>query len=170
MKSANYWIKKLHLIEHPEGGYYREIYRAGELIPKRALPSRYNGPRAFSTSIFFLLKSGQVSHFHRLKSDEVWHFYDGSPLLIHVFEENGKYRRFRLGRNPEAGETLQAVLRRGAWFGAEVLRPRSFALCGCTVAPGFDFADFEFGRREKLLALVPRHRPLIEKLACQSLR
>ncbi len=165
MRSANFWIKKLHLIEHPEGGYYREIYRAAESIPKRALPSRYARSRAFSTSIFFLLKSGQVSHFHLLKSDEVWHFYDGRPLLFHVFEKTGKYRRFRLGRNPEAGETLQAVLRRGAWFGAEVLHPRSFALSGCTVAPGFDFADFEFGQREELLALFPRNRALIEKLS-----
>jgi len=165
MKNAEYWIKTLKLSEHPEGGHFREAYRSEESIAKKALPSRYSGPRAFSTSIFFLLKSGEVSHFHRLKSDEVWHFYEGSPLVFHMLAETGKYRQFRLGRNPEAGEALLAVLPRGVWFGAEVARPRSFALSGCTVAPGFEFDDFEFGRREEMLLRFPQHRSVIERLA-----
>lgn len=167
MKTATYWIKTLELIEHPEGGYFRETYRAGESIPAEALPSRYGGPRAFSTSITFLLRAGQVSHFHRLRSDEVWHFYEGGPLQFHLFDERGAYRRLRLGRDPEAGEVLQTVLPRGVLFGAELWRPRSFALCGCTVAPGFDFADFEFGRREDLLARFPRHKALIGRLTAR---
>ena len=167
MKNAAYWIKTLRLVEHPEGGYFREIYRAGESIPAAALPSRYGRRRAFSTSIYFLLRAGQVSHFHRLRSDEVWHFYAGGPLQFHMFHAGGAYRRLRLGRNPEAGEVPQAVLPRGVWFGVELLRPRSFALCGCTVAPGFDFADFEFGRREELLARFPRHKGLIGRLCAR---
>ena len=163
MKTAADWIKTLALIEHPEGGYFREIYRAGESIPAEALPARYGGPRAFSTSIYFLLRAGQVSHIHRLRSDEIWHFYEGGPLLFHAFDESS-YRRLRLGRDPGAGEVLQAVLPRGVLFGAEPLRAGSFALCGCTVAPGFDFADFEFGRREDLLARFPRHKALISRL------
>lgn len=166
MRSATYWIRTLKLIEHPEGGYYRETYRAAESIPSEALPARYAGARAFSTSIYFLLKTGQVSHFHRLRSDEVWHFYEGGPLLFHVFEEGGAYRRLRLGRDPKTGDALQAVFPRGAVFGAELVRSVPFALCGCTVAPGFDFADFEFGRRGELLARFPRHKALIRRLTC----
>ena len=164
MRNAAYWIKTLHLAEHPEGGYFREIYRAKESIPPEALPPRYAGPRAFSTSIYFLLKSGQVSHFHRLRSDEVWHFYAGCPLRFHVFEGNGAYRRFYLGSKPERGEALQAILPSGVLFAAEPARPGSFSLCGCTVAPGFDFADFEFGRREELLGRFPRHKALILRM------
>jgi predicted cupin superfamily sugar epimerase len=165
MKSADDWIETLKLIRHPEGGFFREIYRAGESIAANALPSRYAGPRPFSTSIFFLLKSGQVSHFHRLQSDEIWHFYEGGSVVFHVFDPSGAYRRFRLGRNPDAGEAFQAVLPRAAVFGAEVARPRSFALCGCTVAPGFDFADFAFVRREELSRRFPERASVIERLA-----
>ena len=164
MKTAAYWIRALKLVQHPEGGYFRETYRSSESIPARALPARYAGPRAFSTSIYFLLDKGQVSHFHRLRSDEVWHFYDGGPLLFHIFEDDGAYRRLRLGRGPKTGDALQAVLPRGAVFGAELVRPAPFALCGCTVAPGFDFADFEFGRRGELLARFPKHKALIRRL------
>jgi len=165
MRSADDWIETLRLARHPEGGFFREIYRAGESIPAEALPSRYGGPRPFSTSIFFLLKSGQVSHFHRLRSDENWHFYEGAAVVFHVFEPSGAYRRFRLGRNPDTGEAFQVVLPRASVFGAEVVRSRSFALCGCTVAPGFEFADFAFVRREELLRRFPELASLIERLA-----
>jgi len=164
VKNAANWIKKLRLAEHPEGGYFRETYRAKESTSVEALPARYAGRRAFSTSIYFLLKSGQVSHFHRLRSDEVWHFYAGSPLRFHVFEDGGAYRRFLLGPDPGRGAVLQAVLPRGALFAAEPVRRGSFSLCGCTVAPGFDFADFEFGRREDMLARFPRQKVLIRRL------
>ncbi len=164
MKRADRWIEELGLERHPEGGWFREVYRAAESLPKACLPDRYGGPRAVSTSIYFLLKSGEVSHLHRLRSDELWHFYDGSPLRFHVFGTDGSYWSFLLGRDPRRRESLQAALLAGSVFGAEVVRPRSFSLCGCTVAPGFDFADFEFGRREDLLARFPRKRAAIERL------
>jgi predicted cupin superfamily sugar epimerase len=164
MKNAAYWIKRLRLSPHPEGGYYREIYRAPESVPRRGLPPRYGGSRPFGTSIYFLLESGQVSRLHRLKSDEVWHFYAGSPVLIHMLSDSGRCRSIKLGRNPEKGRVFQAVIRAGTWFGAEPVGLRTYALVGCTVSPGFDFDDFEAGCAEKLRKKFPRWASLIERL------
>ena len=164
MRNADYWIEELALTTHPEGGYFRENYRSGEIIPAGALPERYDGGRAFSTSIFFLLKGNQVSRFHRLKSDELWHFYAGSSLTIHVIDPSGVYFQIRLGTDVDCGMVLQAVVERGCWFGAAVDDPTSYTLSGCTVAPGFDYDDFELGQRDELLDLYPEHRQIIEKL------
>jgi uncharacterized protein len=164
MKRADYWIKTLRLIPHPEGGFFRETYRAAETIPTSALPRRYAGRRSFSTAILFLLRSGKVSRLHRLKSDELWHFHAGSRLTIHVISPTGHYTAVRLGRDPEHGEGLQALVKAGHWFGATVDRPSSYALIGCTVAPGFDFADFELADRGMLTARYPRHRGIIARL------
>jgi len=164
MKDARYWIEKLNLLPHPEGGYYRENYRSKEQIRKDALPARFKGSRCFSTSIYYLLKGSEISHLHRIKSDEVWHFYQGSPLAVHVFSEDGSYSLLKLGDDFEKGQVFQALVPAGSWFGAEVMNQDSYSLLGCTVAPGFDFADFELGQREKLLRLYPQRRELIEKL------
>ena len=164
MKDAGYWIKKLGLIEHPEGGYFLEIYRSPEAISKRSLPARYEADRSFSTSIYFLLIGEQFSAFHRLKSDEVWHFYVGSALTIHIIDEGGDYSTTRLGRDFEKGEVFQTTIKAGSWFGATVDDPASYSLVGCTVAPGFDFADFELGNRKELSKRYPDHRTIIEKL------
>lgn len=164
-QGAKYWIEKLALDRHPEGGYYRETYRSGERIAAEALPGRYDrGERAFSTAIYFLLAGEDFSAFHRLRSDEIWHFYAGDPLTVHVLDETGGYSRCTLGRNGENGEVFQCVIPRGGWFGAMLESPDSFALVGCTVAPGFDFRDFEMGNRAELVRLFPEHRSLIEKL------
>jgi len=164
MISAEDWIRILKLVPHPEGGFYREVYRSSVSVPKRALPARFGGARALSSSIYFLLRSGEVSRFHRLKTDEIWHFYEGSPALIHVISSEGSYHCLLLGRNVRQGELLQVILPARTWFGAEVVRSRSYTLAGCTVAPGFDFADFELARREDLLACFPRRRAIIERL------
>jgi len=159
-----YWIQKLGLVPHPEGGFYREVYRAGESVAEEGLPRRFGGPRPFSTSIYFLLRSGDVSRFHRLKADEIWHFYEGGALLIHILGRGGEGRVIRLGRNPEAGEAFQAVVPAGVWFGAEVGSSDGFSLVGCTLAPGFEFADFELARRADLLAECPGHPEIISRL------
>ena len=164
IKSAQYWIDKLNLIAHPEGGYYRETYRAELSIAREALPPRFTGPRLVSTAIYFLLDEDNFSAFHRLRSDELWHFYCGSPILVHVIEPDGGYAEILLGSDPEAGEGLQAVVKASCWFASRVRDPKSFALAGCTVAPGFDFADFELGKRAELVRLYPQHRNLIESL------
>lgn len=163
-KSAQYWIDKLSLIPHPEGGYYRETYRSELSIAREALPPQFTGPRLVSTAIYFLLAGDNFSAFHRLRSDELWHFYAGSPLTVHVVDPDGAYSEIQLGNDPDAGAVLQAAVRAGRWFGSRVRDPKTFALAGCTVAPGFDFADFEMGKRAELVQLYPRHRKLIESL------
>jgi predicted cupin superfamily sugar epimerase len=164
MNDANTWIARLGLQRHPEGGFYRETYRAAEVVPQAALPPRFGGDRAFATAIYFLLTGADFSALHRIKQDEVWHFYDGSCLTVHVLDEAGGYTSVKLGRNALAGEAPQAVVRAGCLFGATVADPHSYALVGCTVAPGFDFADLEMPGREQLLRQFPQHQPLIERL------
>lgn len=164
MKDANYWIQKLSLRTHPEGGYYRQTYSASLVLAKQALPQDFTGPRPVSTAIYFLLEGKNFSAFHRLRSDELWHFYIGTTLVVHVMEPNGQYSQIQLGGNAENGELLQAVVKAGCWFASQVKDGMSFALVGCTVAPGFDFADFELANREELAQHYPQHRALIEKL------
>ncbi len=161
-RSAKYWIKKLNLSKHPEGGYFREVYRSKEFINKKSLPARYTSFRSFSTSIYFLLESHEFSAFHRLKSDEIWHFYDGSPLSLLIIEKTGVLKKIKLGKTPENNEVFQAVIEKGNWFAAKVNEPDSFSLIGCTVAPGFDFEDFELGKKSKLVELYPQHSDIIE--------
>jgi hypothetical protein len=167
-RSAEYWIEELQLQPHVEGGYFRETYRAEEGIRKEHLPPRYGSNRPFSTAIYFLLKSGEVSKFHRLRSDEIWHHYDGSPLTLHVIDLEGLLQRLSLGPSADRGERFQAVVRAGWWLGAEVADPDSYCLAGCTVAPGFDFKDFELGRREELLTAYPAYREIILKLTSET--
>ena len=162
--NARYWIEKLQLEAHPEGGYFRQTYRSEIVIAREALPAGFTGARAVSTAIYFLLEGRNFSAFHRLRSDEVWHFYAGAPLMVHVIDPAGKYSSIRLGRDLDAGEVPQAIVSAGCWFASHVADWSSFAVVGCTVAPGFDFEDFEMGKREELVARYPRHRVLIEGL------
>ncbi len=164
MLTANDWVQRLDLSPHPEGGFYRQTYRAAEAIPHAALPARFTGARAHSTAIFFLLRSQDISALHRIRADELWHFYAGSAVTVHMIEPDGTYRTLRLGSDPEAGEAFQGVVPVGCTFGAAVDAPDSYALVGCTVAPGFDFEDFEQPSRSALLAQFPQHRALIERL------
>jgi predicted cupin superfamily sugar epimerase len=158
------WIATLGLARHPEGGWFRETYRAAEGVAAAHLPARYGGRRAFSTAMFFLLHGEEVSRLHRLRSDEIWHFHAGAPLTLAVIHPSGTVDETRLGTAVAAGERLQATVPAGTWFGAWVADPSSYALVGCTVAPGFDFADFELADRDRLLADYPQHRALIERL------
>lgn len=164
MKTADDYIRLLGLQPHPEGGWYRETYRSAETIPPEALPVRFDGARPFATAIYFLLSSETFSALHRIRSDEQWHFYAGSALTVHSIEPSGEYRAVRLGADIGRGEAFQAVVPAGCWFGATVDEPGAFALVGCTVAPGFDFADFELGRRETLIRQFPAQRELIVRL------
>ena len=163
MTTAEYWIKKLDLQRHPEGGYFKETYRSGEVILKRALPPRFSGNRVFATCIYFLLNKNEYSAFHTIRQDEIWHFYEGSSLSIHIIDRNGEYSVLRLGRNIENGQSFQAVVPADCWFAAAVDNPQAYALVGCTVAPGFDFADFEMADRNRLVELYPEHRAIIEQ-------
>ncbi len=163
--TATDWIKRLGLESHPEGGYFRETYRASGIIPGQVLPSSFaGGDRVFSTGIYFLLKSGQSSALHRIQSDELWHFYAGSGLTIVTLASTGERRDLLLGSNFEEGEQFQAWVPAGSWFGAYVTSADSYALVGCTVAPGFDFRDFEMGERQSLIDQFPQHQDIISRL------
>ena len=144
--SAKYWIDKLGLIAHPEGGYYRETYRAGLSIAREALPPQFTGPRLVSTAIYFLLEGNNFSAFHRLRSDELWHFYAGSPIVVHVIEENGDYSELSVGNNPDAGQVLQAVVKAGCWFASRVARPSIFCIGRLYGSARFRFRRFRNGQ------------------------
>ena len=161
-KDAQYWINHLDLSPHPEGGYYRATYKSDLTIARSALPSSYQGDRSASTAIYFLLDEGNFSAFHRIASDEVWHFYAGSSLVVYVIDAEGNYSELHL--RDGSGEVFQAVVKAGCWFASRVKNAAGFALVGCTVAPGFDFADFELAARSELIRTFPAHRKLIEEL------
>ena len=152
-------VRQLGLAPHPEGGFYRETFRAPLILG--GLP--HGAPRHASTAIYFLLPAGTFSALHRVRSDEVWHHYDGDPIALHVIAEEGAHSVVRLGRDLAAGEAPQAVVPANSWQAAEPLGER-FALCGCTVAPGFDFADFEMAKRADLAARFPAHADLVARL------
>jgi len=164
MRSAKYWIEKLQLEPHPEGGYFRQTYKADLVLARESLHEGFSGARAASTAIYFLLEGDDFSAFHRLRSDELWHFYIGDALVVHVIDEYGRYSEIAMRRDPEAEEVLQAVVKAGCWFASRVRDPHGFALVGCAVAPGFEFEDFELAKREELVRDYPRHRELIERL------
>lgn len=161
-EEMSFWIEKLSLEPHPEGGYYREVYRSDELIPRDGLPGRFTGPRACATSIYFLLPGGKVSRLHRLKSDELWYFFTGGDIRVHIISEEGEYDSFVLGTGGKS--VFQAMVPRGCWFGASVEDGGEYSLVGCAVAPGFAFEDFELADRDALLRLYPQHRDVIVML------
>lgn len=160
-EKSKYYIEKLQLKPHPEGGYYCETYRSEEKLSPSALPDRYEGERCWSTAIYFLIDGGQKSTFHKLKSDEIWHYYDGSSVRVYLIDEKGKLQVKFLGQNIDEGENFQVVIRSGLWFAAEVIDKDSFSLYGCTVSPGFEFQDFQLGKRSQLTKEFPHLTELI---------
>ena len=162
---AAFLIESLRLQAHPEGGWFREIYRSDENVAQAALPPRYSGDRSFGTSIYYLLKGNDISAFHRLHSDEIWHFYAGSAVMLWLLTEDGTLTKRILGNNFRAGEELQVIMPRNTWFAAEVIDKASFALTGCSVYPGFSFSDFIIAKKAALLAKYPACRDVIERLA-----
>ena len=163
MLSMNELIKILGLKPHPEGGYYKETYRSRGKIKGKCLGLKYSGERHYSTCIYFLMTSDNFSAFHRINQDEIWHFYDGASIRLHVISENGKHSDYIIGRDFAKGEVPQLVVTGGHWFAAEVMDQNSYALVGCTVSPGFNFEDFELADREQLISKFPEHEELITK-------
>lgn len=154
MERYEEWVGRLEMKAHPEGGYYGETYRSADVIPREVLASGYAGPRNISTAIYFLLPSSQVSCFHRIAFDELWHFHTGAPLHLYLLLPTGVHV-LKLGPDFSAGESFQVTVPANTWFGGIVPASDSFALCSCTVAPGFDFADFELAKRDQLLLEFP---------------
>ncbi len=156
-------IERFGLVAHPEGGYYRESYRSDGLIPQSALPGQFTGDRHYSTAIYFLLEKGQYSHLHRIRSDEIWHFYLGGPLRLAMIHPDGRTEEIILGQDVGAGQRLQYAVPAGVWFGATPCAEADFSFVGCTVAPGFDFADFEMGTKPGLTQAYPDAANWIEE-------
>jgi predicted cupin superfamily sugar epimerase len=163
---AKQYIKRLQLKKHPEGGYFKEIYRSGELILPGHLPARYKSSRNFSTSIYFLIEGKQFSAFHLLQSDELWHFYNGGTVIIYTINQEGKLTIKKMGRKKDC--ELQIQIEKQNWFAAELEDKNSFALYGCTVSPGFEFDDLKLGERNNLINKFPLHANLIKRLTKPS--
>ncbi|WP_154224515.1 cupin domain-containing protein [Marinicella rhabdoformis] len=163
MKAYQKWIDQLGLLPHPEGGFYKETYRCQEHISAVHLPDRFDQAHCFSTAIYYLLNAPNFSAFHRIKQDELWHFYQGRPLTIHVINASGNYQKMLLGDDPSQGQSFQHVVKAGDWFAASV-DDENYALVGCTVAPGFEFNDFELAKKNELLSQYPQHKSVIASL------
>jgi uncharacterized protein len=164
MLTARQLIEKYQLRSHPEGGHYLETYRSSEKIEKAALPNRFSGERNFATAIYFLLEGKQFSAFHRIQSDELWHFYAGAGLHIYVLHPDGRGEVLKLGDDLENGYSFQQMVPAGCWFASKPGSDDGFSFVGCTVAPGFDFADFELGEKEELIKVYPMHGEWIKML------
>jgi len=164
MLSAQQLIKQYCLQPHPEGGWFKETYKSTEIISASALPERFGAPRVFSTAIYFLLEQGNFSAFHRIKSDECWHFYTGDPLDVYVLQQDGNLEIVHLGNNISKGLMFQYVVPADCWFASRPAPGSSFCFAGCTVAPGFDFADFELADASALASLYPMHQSIIKTL------
>lgn len=153
---AQQWIDRLEMQPHPEGGYYKETYRSSGSIATI--------DRSYSTAIYYLLLEDAFSAFHRIKSDELWHFYAGATLEVAVLYPNGSLKIHRLGPNWEKGDRFQLVVPANHWFASRMADPTTYVLVGCTVSPGFNFNDFEMAKRGSLLTEYPQHRDIIHQL------
>ena len=163
MYTAEYWIQHYKLLPHPEGGFYKETYRSTLEVDNKILPIGIRGSRRLSTSIYFLLRSGEVSKFHRLRSDELWYFHFGSAMKIVLIDQEGKKHTRLLGADAEKAEHMQVLIPAGTVFAAEVTGKESYCLVGCMVSPGFEFDDFELFEENDLIQAYPQHSDLIRK-------
>lgn len=150
-RQAVQWMKKLKLKKHPEGGYFRETYRSDMLAD--------DGRRSAATAICYMLTDCEFSAFHRLKSDELWHHYAGGSLTLHIID-GGRLSRIRLGKG--RGELPQAAVKANSWFAASPAG-KAYSLVGCTMSPGFDYRDWELGKREALTKAYPHHAAVIRR-------
>lgn len=158
MKDAKYWVNKLKLLHHPEGGFYKEIYRSANTF----IPAEIGEYRNYITSIYFLIEAGNVSHFHSIKQDELWFYHAGAPLSVYCINNDGSLNLLKIGPNPEKGEVLQAMVPANSIFGSK--SSGEFSLVSCVVAPGFDFTDFKLYQKSELLKQYPQHKEIIDEL------
>ena len=160
---AEKWIELLELSPHPEGGYFSETYRSDLTLPKASLGEGFPGDRASSTAIYYLLNEDNFSALHRIASDEMWHFYAGSALRVEGLHPDGRREDWILHNDPTVGRP-QEIVPAQTWFGSRLMKPEGYALVGCTVSPGFDFADFEMAPRTEMVKSFPEHQSWIESL------
>jgi len=168
MQDAHYWIMKLSLIEHPEGGFYREVYRSPDSIEGIHLRDKRKGSRNLATSIYFLLKSGEKSLLHRLKSDETWYYHHGQPIHLFCIDFQGDLKEVVIGPDIEKHELPQYTIPEGTIFGGLVYGENTFSLASCMVAPGFSFDDFQLLSREYMLEKYPKYKDIILRLTAET--
>ncbi len=162
--TAEYWIRELDLVPHVEGGAYREVYRSPLQLPREVLTLAHKGDRSAMTSIYYLLRFGECSAFHKIASDETWHHYEGTVLCIYEITNSGQLTRHLLGKDIASGCVLTLTIKGGNWFACRVEETGGYALCGCTVAPGFDYEEFELAQRNELILQYPEHTSIISAL------
>jgi uncharacterized protein len=160
-QNAAYWIQHLNLQPHPEGGYYKEVFRSKQSV----LRAGGDELKQACTSIYYLLEGTDYSGFHRIASDELWYFHKGGPLLIHIVDEQGVYSSIEL--SDTSSGVLSAVVEAGLWFASEIRSGNGFALVSCAVAPGFEFSEFEMAEKQAMMLLYPQHEELFGRL-CRS--
>lgn len=149
-------VTKFNLQAHPEGGFYSETYRSDQLTASQ--------DRNLVTCIYFLLTSENVSNFHRIKSDEMWFFHEGSSLTVHTLDTQNGHLQHAVGNEIQKGQTPQLVVPKNTIFGSSVTDENSYSFVSCVVAPGFDFNDFELFSRKVLLEEFPEEFAIIERL------
>ena len=149
-------IKRLRLKRHPEGGYFKQTYTADTRVSIEG----YDKPQYISTAIYYMLVGDQFSAFHRIKSDELWHHYTGGSLILYAIV-NGKLKKIKMGKS--RGEAPQVAIKANTWFAASLTDKKSYCLLGCTVSPGFDYSDWELGKRDELIKMYPQHKTIIER-------
>lgn len=162
-RQAQQIIQQLKLDEHPEGGWFKEVYKSDMIWTKEALPKSFGGDRSALTSIYYLLAGERFSAFHKIKSPEIWYFHRGMPLIIHCIDVNGEYQHIEL--SDRINGRLQYTVEPDVWFAAEIKEGLGYALVSCAVAPGFDFADFKLGKAKELSEAFPMHKNMIERLS-----
>ena len=163
--TAQHIIELLGLQPHPtEGGYYRETYRSEETIPSDALPKRYSQSKSFGTAIYYLLIPHTCSLIHRLPTDELFHFYLGNPVIMLMLRPDLTSEVLTLGHDLDHGHQTQVVVPRDTWQGSLLSEGGTFSLLGTTMAPGFDFSDYEYGNRDALTGYYPERTELIQRL------
>ena len=163
MYTADYFIKNLDMTPHEEGGFFKETFVSKENISVKNSNSDIDESRKLWTSIHFLLRDGEVSNFHRLKSDEMWYYHSGSPLTIYMINHEGELITEELGLNIKKGEKPQVLVPKNYIFGS-AMNHEGYALVGCMVSPGFEFKDFELFERDYLLEIYPKYKEAILKL------
>jgi len=160
VREASYWIEKLQLMPHPEGGYFKEIYRSLDVIPQAKI---FQGQRNTSTAIYYLLEKGDFSCFHRIQSDELWHHYEGGP--VHIYYVKGdEIITLKLGKDLSKGQSPMHMVPKNTWFASELANDTDYALMGCTVAPGFDFADLQMASTSDFHDSTLKDSKLIRRL------
>lgn len=147
--------RKLGLEQHPEGGYFKQTYRSDRIIDIEG----YDGPRNIATAIYYMLVGNDFSAFHRITSDEIWHYYSGGTVTLYAIGKDGELSKIKIGK----GRSFQVIIKANTWFAAALDSKNSYCLLGCTVSPGFDYRDWELGERDNLVRMYPQHRKVIER-------